>query len=219
MQRADSLEKTLMLGKIEGRRRRGWQRMRWLDDITDSMDMDGFGWTPGVGDGQGGLGCCGSWGCKESDMTEQLNWTEPLEHMSHWVRDARGCPRLGVLTSLHASGLGHQGPSPGPTMGPPVSLLHFPGDQGCLGIFSYAYYSSWIVCSNLCPVYIRLFVFFNWFVGFIDITWLFVRCMCFRNIFFLSAACCLTLLIVSFGECNVQFTRYLFYGQVFLCLF
>ena len=39
MQRADSLEKTLMLGKIEGRRRRGWQRMRWLDDITDLMDM------------------------------------------------------------------------------------------------------------------------------------------------------------------------------------
>ena len=39
MRRIDSLEKTLMLGKIEGRRRRGWQRMRWLDDITDSMDM------------------------------------------------------------------------------------------------------------------------------------------------------------------------------------
>ena len=39
MGRADSLEKTLMLGKIEGRRRRGWQRMRWLDGITDSMDM------------------------------------------------------------------------------------------------------------------------------------------------------------------------------------
>ena len=39
MQRADSLEKTLMLGRIEGRRRRGRQRMRWLDDITDSMDM------------------------------------------------------------------------------------------------------------------------------------------------------------------------------------
>ena len=38
-QRADSLEKTLMLGKIEGRRRRGWQRTRWLDGITDSMDM------------------------------------------------------------------------------------------------------------------------------------------------------------------------------------
>ena len=39
IQRADSLEKTLMLGKIEGRRRRGWQRMRWLDGITDSVDM------------------------------------------------------------------------------------------------------------------------------------------------------------------------------------
>ena len=39
MQRANSLKKTLMLGKIEGRRRRGWQRMRWLDSITDSMDM------------------------------------------------------------------------------------------------------------------------------------------------------------------------------------
>ena len=40
MQRSNSLEKTVMLGKIEGRRRRGWQRMRWLDGITDSMDMD-----------------------------------------------------------------------------------------------------------------------------------------------------------------------------------
>ena len=39
MRRADSLEKTLMLGKIEGRRRRGWQRIKWLDDITDSVDM------------------------------------------------------------------------------------------------------------------------------------------------------------------------------------
>ena len=64
MQKADSLEKTLMLGKIEGGRRRGQQRMRWLDGITDS---------PGVGDGQGGLACCGSWGHKESDTTERLN--------------------------------------------------------------------------------------------------------------------------------------------------
>ena len=39
MQKVDSLEKTLMLGKIEGRRRRGWQKMKWLDGITDSMDM------------------------------------------------------------------------------------------------------------------------------------------------------------------------------------
>ena len=40
------------------------------------LNGHGFGWTPGVGDGQGGLVCCGSLGCKESDMTEQLNWTE-----------------------------------------------------------------------------------------------------------------------------------------------
>ena len=63
MRRANSFEKTLMLGKIEGRRRRGWQRMRWLDVITDSMGH-GFGWTLGVADGQGGLACCGSWGHK-----------------------------------------------------------------------------------------------------------------------------------------------------------
>ena len=75
MRRVDSLEKTLMLGGIGGRRRRGRQRMRWLDGITDSMDMS-FEWTPGVGDGQGGLVCCDSWGCKESDTTERLNWTE-----------------------------------------------------------------------------------------------------------------------------------------------
>ena len=45
--------------------------MRLLDGITDSMDMGG--WTLGVGDGQGGLACCGSWGHKESDSTERLN--------------------------------------------------------------------------------------------------------------------------------------------------
>ena len=68
MRRADSLEKTLMLGKIEGRRRRGRQRMRWLDGIIDSGH--GFGWTPGVCNGQGGLVCCDSWGLKELDTTE-----------------------------------------------------------------------------------------------------------------------------------------------------
>ena len=69
MQRAVSFEKTLMLGKIEGGRRRGRQRMRW-DGITDLMDM----WvTPGVGDGQGDLACCSSWGCKELDWVTELN--------------------------------------------------------------------------------------------------------------------------------------------------
>ena len=65
-----------MLGKIEGGRRKGQQRMRWLDGITDSMDMSLS--TPGVGDGQGSLVCCSPWGRKESDMTERLNWTERL---------------------------------------------------------------------------------------------------------------------------------------------
>ena len=73
MQRADSLEKTLMLGKIEGRRRRVQQRTRWLDDIADSMDMCLSKLR--VGNGQGGLACCSAWGLKESDTTEWLNWT------------------------------------------------------------------------------------------------------------------------------------------------
>ena len=64
MGRVDSLEKTLMLVGIGGRRRRRRKRMRWLDGITDSMD---------VGDGQGGLACSNSWGHKQSDMTERLN--------------------------------------------------------------------------------------------------------------------------------------------------
>ena len=70
MQRTDSLEKTLMLGKIEGRRR-GQQRMRWLDGITNLMDE--FEEALGVGDGQGSLACCSPWVCKELETTERLN--------------------------------------------------------------------------------------------------------------------------------------------------
>ena len=66
MWRTDSLEKTLMLGKIEGRRRRGQQKMRWLDGITDSMDMS--------------LSCCGVWGYEEQETAVWLlNWSFPNE--------------------------------------------------------------------------------------------------------------------------------------------
>ena len=74
LRRANSLEKTLMLGNIEGRRRRGQEdeMVGWHHWLSGH----GFGWTVGVGDGQGGLVCCGSWGCKELDTIEWLNWTK-----------------------------------------------------------------------------------------------------------------------------------------------
>ena len=74
-QGADLFEKTLMLGKDWG-----WKE-KWMteDEMVGwhhRLNGHGFGWALGVGDGQGGLACCGSWGHKESDRTEQLNWTE-----------------------------------------------------------------------------------------------------------------------------------------------
>ena len=69
MRRADLFEKTLMLGKIEGRRRRGQQRLRWLDGITDSVDMS-FGKLQESVMNREALAFCSSWCCKEWDRNE-----------------------------------------------------------------------------------------------------------------------------------------------------
>ena len=81
MWRTDSLEKTLMLGKIEGRRKRGWQRTRWLDGITSSMKMSlSKLWV----DGQESPACCSPWGHKELDTNcEQLS----SEQLSNWATE------------------------------------------------------------------------------------------------------------------------------------
>ena len=74
MWRVDSLEKTLMLADW-GQEEKGTTE----DEMAGwhhQLDEHEFGWTLGVGDGQGGLACCSSWGRKKSDMTERLNWTE-----------------------------------------------------------------------------------------------------------------------------------------------
>ena len=69
MRKADSFKKTLMLGGIGGRRRKGTKEDEMVG-CHHRLNGHGFGWTPGVGDGQGSLACCDSWGHKESDMTE-----------------------------------------------------------------------------------------------------------------------------------------------------
>ena len=79
--RGSSLEKTLMMGKIEGRRRRGWQRMRWLDGITDSME-----WAQGVGDGQWSLACCSPWGHRVGHIwATKLNWNSLMNNQKWYL--------------------------------------------------------------------------------------------------------------------------------------
>ena len=82
MQRASSLEKTLMLGKTEDRRRMGQQRMRWLDGITDSRGHESAQ-TQGDSEGQRSLVCWSPWGFKESDITYRMNNKKQLKYS--WV--------------------------------------------------------------------------------------------------------------------------------------
>ena len=121
MQRADSLEKTLMLGRIEGSRRRGWQdeMARWHHQLNGHE----FGWTLGVGDGQGGLACCGSWGCKESDTTERLKWTElkDFKFLGHCAGVLDACTKTVSGQSLDSI-WAEMSTSHAPSM---ASLLHF----------------------------------------------------------------------------------------------
>ena len=99
MWRVDSLEKTLMLGGIGGRRKRGWQNE--MAGWHHRLDGHEFEWTPGVGDGQGGQACCDSWGHKDSDMTEQLNWTEYRARLERKNPHIISCDGSTVLWKNH----------------------------------------------------------------------------------------------------------------------
>ena len=109
MQRTNSLEKTPMVRKTEGRRRedRGWDG--WMASPTHEFEQ-----APGVIGGQGSLACCNPWGRKELDTTEQLNWTEDSSLMSpsaqwcpHWCPSTFMCSLQGTKRSWTASEQNH----------------------------------------------------------------------------------------------------------------
>ena len=148
MRRADSFEKTLMLEGTRGRRRRGWRRMRWLDGITDSINMS-LGKLRGAGGEQGGLVCCGSWGHKESDTTElkqprlfsRLLLTLYMDiypsrsflwHLltSAWQGKGTFCSPCHTVSYVaqHSS---HCALSPSPLLRVPCLLIHFSGPVAC----------------------------------------------------------------------------------------
>ena len=107
MWRVDSLEKTLMLGGIAGQEEKGMtedEMAGWHHQLNGSK----FEWTPGDGDGQGGLVCCNSWGRKESDTTEPLNWTDWTETVACQVPLCMGFSRQECWSGLLF-------PSPGDT--------------------------------------------------------------------------------------------------------
>ena len=128
MGRADSFEKTPMLGKIEGGRRRGRQRIRWLDGITDSMDMSVSKLREMVV--QGSLVCCSPRGHKESDTTEQLNDNSFRKQKKYYPASTearQACEsaqrnshdKLGYQS--HPSNWGSERPPQHPSSGPPAT--------------------------------------------------------------------------------------------------